>query len=117
MAKRKILTEEQCILHNDPKIYKAFTEKFPSGVNFYRYENPDELFDENDIEEWFGRIDAICKYYSIKLDKGYYRPYPKEFFGLIHNRYDSFIYDDAGVILRDVLKGFNILQGCLANKA
>lgn len=67
-------------------------------------------------KKWSAQIDNICKFYHIELNKGYYLPYTKDFFGWIHNRYESHLYCNEAGILKNVLKGFSILQGCLAGK-
>lgn len=117
MGKRLILTKEQRLLHNDPNLYKVFRKRFHGALEFYRSEELFErLFDEKQIKEWFGRINAVSDAYKIELRKNYYIPYPKDFFGLIHNRYDSFSLGDPDKTLRRVLDGFSILRDCLAGK-
>ena len=116
MGTRKILTKDQHLLHNNPTLYKKFAKKFPGARNFFNYET-DRAFDEDYIKSWHDRIEALCEHYKIKLEKQYFSPYTKDFFGLIHNRYDSFSdYTDPGDILKEVITGFSILQDCLAGK-
>lgn len=115
MRTRKILTKEQLLLHKNTKLYKEFKKKFPGAVNFFNYET-DRDFDEEYIKSWHDRIESLCEHYKIKLEKEYFLPYTKDFFGLIHNRYDSFSdYTDPRDVLKKVVSGFNILQDCLAD--